>query len=265
MGENKLNTYYLFNQMENLFQNLRKEIRRDYGLTKRSSSFIPFEKWRKKLKGYSNEFEEEYSRNVSFLKKKLGLTNLRRIKNPNKKLILFLGLPGAGKTTLAKEIENFLPHTILLRGHNIVDYLRLYGKDVEIYRERLRERKFKYPGPWYISYFYQEKLTRDCLNLGYNVVFDDDIRTSENRLGYYELARQYNAKIIFIQINSLFKTCLQREEGRINQKKINFLANFVFQSEDFNETEKEKYFKIIEVNGNSKIKDLEKDLISQIA
>ena len=248
----------------NLFQSLKEEIKRDYGFTKKSIPFIPFEKWRGKLKTYPEDFKDEYSKNLILLKDKLELTNLQKIDNPNKRLILFSGLPGAGKTTLSEIIKKSIPNTILLRGADIVDALHLYKSKVETYRERLRERDFNMPDPWYISYLYQEKLTHDCLNLGYNVVFDDHIRTRENRLGYYNLAKKCNAEIIFIQINAPFETYVKREEGRINKAKLNFLGNFVLQSEDINNEEKNKYSKLIYVDGTSKLKDIEKVLIAKL-
>lgn len=245
-----------------LFQGLREEIRRDYGFTKKSINFIPFENWRSKLKTYPKEFGEEYAKNIAFLKDGLGLVDLRRVENPNKKLILFVGMPGAGKTTLAQIIQEKVPKTLLLRGHDVVDMLKLYGKKVGTYKKRLEERGFKNPDPWYISYLYQEQLTRDCLQLGYNVIFDDHIRTIKNRLGYHEVAKQYGAKSIFIQINAPFETYVKREED--DKNKMEFLANMVLQSEDLTEAERKKYDRIISVDGTSSIREIKRDLISQI-
>lgn len=245
-----------------LFQDLKGEIRRNYGFTKSSIDFVPFEDWRSKLRTYHNQFGKEYWKNLSSLRRKLKLNGLQGVKNPNKRLILFLGIPGAGKTTLAHIIQDSIPNTILLRGHDIVDALDLYGKKVEKYKQRLRRNGFANPDPWYISYLYQEHLTRDCLSLGYNVVFDDHIRTRVNRLGYYELARQHNSGIVFVQINAPFTTYLEREEE--DKNKLKFLVNMVLQSEDISEAERRKYKRIIEVDGTSKLRELERDLKSQI-
>ena len=256
--------------VKGLFQSLREEIKRDYGLTKSSIDFIPFEDWRKKLRTYPTEFQEEYTTNLNFLKGKLGLSRLKRIENSNKKLILFVGIPGSGKTTLAKIIENSIENTILLRGHDIVDMLRLYRENVELYRERLRARGFEYPDPWYISYLYQESLTSDCLNLGYNVVFDDNIRTRVNRFGYYRLAKSHNARIIFVQVNVPFETCVRRcykrdeDKYKITDENIRFIANFAFQGEDMRPEEKRKYDGAIMIDGTKRISDIKKILIPKI-
>ena len=160
----------------------------------------------------------------------MGLSGLCSRKNPSKKLILFSGLPGAGKTTLAKMIEERLPEIILLRGHDIVDALNLYGQKKKTYESRLKAAGFEYPGPWYLSYLYQESLTGELLDLGYNVVFDDHIRTRTNRLGYHNLARNYGAQSIFVQIETPFSDSWERRKGEMD---LNFLSRFVFQSQDF--------------------------------
>lgn len=133
-----------------------------------------------------------------------------------------------------------------------------------MYKERLKDRGFAYTDPWYISYLYQEQLTRDCLGLGHNVVFDDHIRTRENRLGYYKLSKQNGAKIVFVQINAPFEVCLKREEGKTDDEKQRFLANFVLQSQDLNADEKRKYSRVIQVDGTSEISEIERKLIPQI-
>ena len=177
---------------------------------------------------------------------------------------MFVGLPGAGKTTLAKLLSELLPHTILLRGHDIVDSLDLFGKKAPLHKKRLKQRGFRYPDPWYISYLYQEALTRDLLSRGYNVVFDDHIRTRINRLGYYSLSRECGAKIIFVQINAPFSAYIKREEGKIDKKKIEFLANFTFQSQDINQEERRKYDGIIHVDGTSSISKIKRSLLREI-
>ena len=243
---------------QTLFRDLKREIKRDYGLTKKSIRFIPFEDWRKKIEGYDTQFPEEYQRNLIFLRNKMNLSQLKRINNPNKKLILFVGIPGAGKTTLSEIIQKEIQNTILLRGHDLVDLLGLYGKNLKKYRQILRTGGFEYPDPWYISYFYQEQLTRECLNLGYNVVFDDHIRTRANRMGYYHLARACGAEIIFVQIEAPFETYVKREDGEINGKKLKFLGNMVLQTEDINVEEKRKYDGIISVDGMADIRKIRK-------
>lgn len=247
-----------------LFQALRDEIKKKYGLTKNSIDFIPFERWREKLGGYEKKFIREYGPNVGFLKERLGIEKFGKINNQNKKLILFSGIPGAGKTTLSKIIQKSIPNTIIIRGHDIVDLLGLFGKNVNEYRERLTKAGFSNPDPWYISYVYQEKLTRDLLKLGYNVVFDDHIRTIENRMGYLRLANECKADIIFVQINAPFDTYVKREEGKINDEKLKFLSNMVFQSEDFTKDEQKKYSKIIKVDGTKKINEIKRKLISKL-
>lgn len=90
-----------------LFKSLREEIKRDYGFTNQSINFIPFEPWREKLKTYPSQFGEEYVKNLDLLRRKLKVKNLQEVENPNKKLILFVGIPGSGKTALSlKEYKN---------------------------------------------------------------------------------------------------------------------------------------------------------------
>ncbi len=250
---------------QGLFQSLRHEIGRDYGITKKSIPFIPFEDWRSKLQTYPKEFDVEYQKNLLFLKREMGLNNLKEVENSHKKIILFVGIPGAGKTTLAQMIEKSVPNTILLRGHDIVDALNLFGKSkIDVYKKRLNDAGFRNPDPWYLSYLYQDTLTRDCLQLGYNVVFDDHMRTRVNRLGYMRLAKQSGAEIYFIQINAPLSTFLKREEGKNNMKKVKFLANFIFQSQDMNGAEKKQYDKVIQIDGTSSLKEIKRTLIPKL-
>ncbi|PIO08682.1 hypothetical protein COU59_00440 [Candidatus Pacearchaeota archaeon CG10_big_fil_rev_8_21_14_0_10_34_12] len=244
-----------------LFQKLRSELKRDYGITKKSILFIPFEDWRFKLKDYQKDFQDEYGSNLNILRNHFNLQNLLNLENTKNKLILFAGISGAGKTTLAEAIRKKLPNTILVRGHDVVNILNLFGKEEKKYRQRLRKRGFKTPDPWYISYLYQESLTRELLNKGYNVIFDDHIRTRKNRQGYYGLAKSIGAKIVFIKVYTPLKVAFER---RKNEADLNFLANFVFQSQDFSEEEKKKYDKLIDVNGTAKLSGIEKKVISKI-
>lgn len=218
----------------------------------------------KKLKGYDSNFALEYNSDLGFLKSKMGLDNLPLVDNSNKKLILFSGIPGAGKTTLAHGIQKNIPKTILLRGHDIVDFLELYGKKINIFRQRLKKRGFIYPDPWYISYYYQERLTEFCLNLGYNVIFDDHIRTRNNRMDYYALAKRNRAKIVFIQINAPFNIYMEREEDEKGKDKLKFLANFILQSEDFSMGEQRKYSKIFSVDGTLSVEKIVEILTLQL-
>ena len=248
--------------MEMIFRDLKKQIWDDYGFTKKTIDFVPFEDWRSKLKKYSDEFPDEYSKNLNILRKKFGLLNLRQVKNNNLKLILFVGIPGAGKTTLAKILEKSLPNTILLRGHDIVDELNLFGAKKKEYERRLKKRGLKNPDPWYISYVYQESLTKELLSKGYNVIFDDHIRTVKNRVGYRTLAKKCLSKIIFIQISAPFETYFEREEDE--DGKLKFLANMILQSEDFTKDEMRKYDKIIGVDGTLKLDVLKKEILRKI-
>ena len=58
-----------------LFQSLKREIKRDYGFTKKSINFIPFENWRSKLRTYPNQFDEEYIKNLTLLRRTLKINN----------------------------------------------------------------------------------------------------------------------------------------------------------------------------------------------
>ncbi len=176
---------------------------------------------------------------------------------------MFVGIPGAGKTTLANSVSRKMSNTILLRGADIVDALDLYGdENVGCHRTVLEEMGFENPDPWYISYHYQETLTGELLDLGYNVVFDDHIRTRENRQGYFELANRFDARTIFVQINAPFKTYFEREED--DEGKMDLMLNMVFQSEDFDESEIKNYSRVIPVDGTSSPEEIEKVVMKEI-
>lgn len=247
-----------------LIEGLKNEIK-NYEAIQKDNSFVPFEDWRHKLEDYLTCFNEEYNSNLETLKRKIGTSQIKKIDNLDKKLILFMGIPGSGKTTLARIIQESLPDTILLEGHKLVKYLNLFDKkNASVYQKRLQLRGFNDPDPWYLSYLYAEGIIKDCLNSGYNVIFDDHIRTETNRLGYYNLAKKSGAKTIFIQLSTPFSICLEREEGKINESKTKFLANFVLQSEDITPREREKYNKIIMVDGSSNISEIKKELLPKL-
>lgn len=244
-----------------LFSDLRLELRRNHKITKDKINFVPFEDWRKKLANYSEKFPLEYQRDLKILRKKFGFKSLKPLVNKKKKLILFSALPGLGKTTLAKIIEKKIANTVLLRGHDIVDILHLYGSRKRTYKSRLKARGFVYPDPWYISYLYQESLMGELLDLGYNVVFDDHIRTKVNRRGYYRFAKKHNAEMVFVQINAPFALSLERRKKEGN---LSFWSRFVFQSQDFSDAEIRNYARVIEVDGTSKLADIERMLVLKL-
>ncbi len=59
--------------VQEIFKNLRRELKEDYNLVFDRSKFRPFEDWRDKLQDYSSRLGKTYEDNLVSLRKGLGL------------------------------------------------------------------------------------------------------------------------------------------------------------------------------------------------
>ncbi|MBU0649975.1 ATP-binding protein [Patescibacteria group bacterium] len=188
----------------------------------------------------------EYQQTLKELEKELS-ADLARPTKSHKYLILFMGLPGSGKSTIAEEIKKFIPCVIL--------------RSDWIYFKRLRE---ELEGDYYKAYCYVEDLARTFSKKGYTVILDENSRTKILRNHYYEVAAECKATPIFINISVDFETALDREilkggEKKVREVRVRALKNFAAQMEPPIKEERKKVT-VINVDGNQPISKIMPDI-----
>lgn len=105
----------------------------------------------------------------------------------NKKLYLFVGYPGAGKTTIAMMIQNLTS-----------------AKHIWVDKER--KNRFKKPAfsPEENKLLYDElnKQLSEYLETGESVIFDTNLNFKSDRLLLTNLAEKANAEVVLIWVNT---------------------------------------------------------------
>ena len=136
--------------------------------------------WRQRLADYPQS--SDYQVNRQLLKSEIDQS--LPFKKPKRKILfLFCGIPGAGKSTLAKFIKQIHPSVVL--------------SSCWIFFDRLKSRL---ENDYYQAYVYQEDLAQDYLGQGYSVIMDDNNRTVKNRTTVYRWAQKLEAQPILINI-----------------------------------------------------------------
>ena len=115
--------------------------------------------------------------------------------------IWITGLPGSGKTTIAREVQN------LLSGEGLkllqLDEVRKIITPQPKYTEE--ERSIVYA-----SLAYMAKILTEC---GINVIVD----ATANRKGYRDLARQLIPNFAEIYVKCTLEICIERESTRVTK------------------------------------------------
>ncbi len=154
--------------------------------------------WEERLRDYPQT--EEFRSIYQEMLRELPLPE-RRLQIPV--VISLIGIPGAGKSTFAKILQESLP-AVQLRS-DVIGFTKLpQGPDYDYYK----------------AYVIKHALARHYLGEGYSVIMDDNNRTRYNRERVYGMARQYGARnlLFFLElpIDEAIERATQRDlsEGR---------------------------------------------------
>lgn len=131
-------------------------------------------------------------------------------------VVATIGLPGSGRTTVARKIAEALPRAVLVQA-NSARYL-------------LKEAAL----PWGENVRQVLKIVaKDLLSKSYGVVFDGNAADEEDRKNIQDIASQSGAKVFYVRINVDPSVVKEREETKYG-------SSWVSRFEDFrvNTTEK---------------------------
>jgi predicted kinase len=203
--------------------------------------------WRERLNNY--RLTPEFRKNFKLLKEELD-KSLPKEKPERKLVFVFKGIPGSGKTTIAKIIKENLYPSVILQS----DW---------IFFEKLRKQ---IGNDYYKAYVYQEELAKNYLQDGYSVIMDDNSQTVKNRQEIYKIAKLNGAKPILININVDLKRAANRvtlkgKENKTEKEIIESLKIFKKRTEVISEKEK---VNIMEINGNKTLSEIAQTLKSAI-
>lgn len=208
-----------------------------------------YNNWRGRLADYPNS--SEFQTNFAQLKEEVDQT-LPEVKPTQKKVFLFLGVPGSGKTTLAKLIKEELNPSVTLRS----DW---------IFFEKLRDQ---IEDDYSKAYVYQEELAQAYLGDGYSVVLDENLRTAQNRQEIYRWVRVSGTEPILIVIDVDLEKAADRltlKAGDIKTKEEKLAGLRAFQAQMEEPTAEEgKAVKVIRVDGNQPLEEIKEILKREI-
>lgn len=204
--------------------------------------------WRERLGNYRHT--KKFKKNLKKLNELIEPPKSPRTKSVKKLLILFMGIPGSGKSTISKIVNEKCPCVIL--------------QSDAIYFTVLRDQIWD---DYYKAYVYTEELAKKFLGKGYSVIIDDNCRTLYNRSKYYELAKNHDAKPVLINIAISTEIGVKREIVKGNQQprseRIRSLN--IAQKQLQQPTEKESQaIKIINVDGEDPLKNIKKEVVSEL-
>ncbi len=121
---------------------------------------------------------------------------------PDRQLVVFAGLPGTGKTSLARTVAREL-HAMYLDKDTIKDTAIAVGRELKL------ERAAEFSGP--LSYELMVGLARDNLTLGLSVVLDSPAGYRTFREQVEQLARSAKADLKLIE-------CICTNEGLLRDR-----------------------------------------------
>ncbi len=215
--------------------------------SKRQNKFDDF--WRERLKAYAQS--PEFTHNLTKLKNIFWPT-LPQQKPPLRLVVIFCGVPGSGKTTLAKFIAKLHPSIILRADMIYFRWLRHSIKD-----------------DYYKAYVYQEALAKFYLQQGYSVILDSNNRTTKNRQAVYQLAQTFNAQPIVIRIKvppeiAAGRVILKGREKQSFSEKLTGILHFQSQIEEITNKEK-RIAQVIEIDGQLPLRNIKHQLKEEFA
>jgi adenylate kinase family enzyme len=208
---------------------------------------MPFDSnWRKRLADYTKT--EEFVANLKLLEAELR-KRLPGQKSEKKYMVSLCGLPGSGKTTIAKELVKIIP--------------AIHVSSTWIFFEKLREYIDE---DYYKAYCYEEALGELFASEGYSVVFDDNNRTVKNRAAVFDLGDKYGAISVLVNISVDLETALEREilkggEPKIRSERLQAMNAFISQMEDPTPEERARV-KVLDIDGTAPFADVRKQLES---
>ncbi len=121
---------------------------------------------------------------------------------PDRQLIVFAGLPGTGKTSLARTVAREL-HAMYLDKDTIKDIAIALGREMKL------ERVAELAGP--LSYELLVSIARDNLSLGLSVVLDSPAGYRKFRENVEQLARSAKVDLKLIE-------CICTNEGLLRDR-----------------------------------------------
>ncbi|KKU50676.1 MAG: hypothetical protein UX73_C0017G0004 [candidate division WWE3 bacterium GW2011_GWC1_47_10] len=204
--------------------------------------------WRDRLKEYPKT--KEFKANINLLQKELDMRLPKQ--KPNKQAVfIFMGIPGSGKSTVAKILET---NGVGVAIHSDWIYFRKLKKQIE--------------GDYYKAYAYLESLLKHYIENGFSVIIDENKRTKKTRESIYNLARNVGAEVILIAIKICVDTAVKREKpkgGGDNSYDARRKVLETFESQmEYPTRAERKLTKIIEVDGKKSIEDIENLIIKQL-
>lgn len=147
--------------------------------------------WSKRLADYSksNEFQQYFLE----LKEKLEQRTPEQ-KHGKQKVFLFIGVPGTGKSKIAEIVNDVHPSVIISTDWIFFDELRdVIGDD------------------YYKAYVYRRELAKHFLDQGYSIVLDSNLRKERDREKIYQIAQQYKADSVLINLECPLDVAAQRQ------------------------------------------------------
>jgi predicted kinase len=204
--------------------------------------------WRERLSWYKETDEYKDTLNILMEEFKSKISEVdQKSKQKNKYLVIFMGIPGSGKSTIAELITELIP-SVILRS----DYF---------YFDRLNDL---IAGDYYKAYVYKEGLAGEFLKEGTNVILDDNNRTVKNRRGAYDLAEKFDAIPVFINIKVDVEIAAKRRTMKGGEtipweQNVEAVRRFEAQLE-FPTIEEKEIAQIIEVNGSEPLETIKETL-----
>jgi predicted kinase len=188
--------------------------------------------WPERLAGYPQT--EEFKEYFPHLREKLE-QQAPDDKPDNQKMFLFVGIPGAGKSTVAEMIADNYPSLIIRTDWIFFEQLKDIIED-----------------DYYKAYVYRRELADHFLEQGYSIILDSNIRKRADRKRNYQLAEKNDAQPVVVNLECPVEVAAQRQvlKGgvkRTYEEKMARLSQVAEQLEPVNQAERSRV-KVVDLN-----------------